>query len=253
VAPRLNQGALLLREHERDRARRLIDGVLRDNPDNPDALFRLGLLLHSEGQIGEALEVLRRVNELAPDHALAFSVRGAALMTQGREREAIEAYREALRTGPTTPADHANLGLLLARTGRTEEALAQYRRAVGLHPGYPLWRADLAWMLATQEDGKYRDPEPALALAEEACRLTDDRDPVCLQALAAARAASGLYGEATATARRAREAAAAAGQAELVKQLEEQARRYEQGKPFRARAPLRTQPYPPVPAPPVGE
>jgi tetratricopeptide (TPR) repeat protein len=248
VPARLNLVRSLLPTGDMAEARRVIDAVLRDAPDDPDALLLLAAVSQAKGRVGDSLAPLQRASELAPDHPAMYPMLGDALMAQKRDEEAVAAYRQALRVEPWNPADHANLGLLLARVGQTEEALAQYRLAIDVYPGQPDWLADVAWILATQEDPRFRDPEEALRLAEEACRRSQDRSAAPLQSLAAAQAACGRYGEARDTAVRAAQAAADTGMSDLVRPLLEQLQCYEKGKPFYARAPLRTRPYATAPA-----
>jgi Flp pilus assembly protein TadD len=240
---RLNLVRALLGVGKTAEARRTVEGLVRDEPDDPDALLLLAAVCGAEGRTGEQVGPLRRAGELAPDHPLVYAPLGGALMKERRDEEAVAAYRQALRVTPWDPTDHANLGLLLARTGRTEEAVAQYRLAVRLAPDQPEWLADLAWILATQEDARFRDPAEALRLAEEACRRTDDPDAVCLRSLAAALAAGGQYGEARAAAGRAAQAAASAGQTAQAAAIDEQTRSYEREKPFRSGVPGRAEPY----------
>src|SRR5207248_5560051 len=100
-------------------------------------------------------------------------------------------YRQALRVTPANAAEHANLALVLARTGAPDEAIDHYRRALGPCPDHTEWLADLAWLLATREQPSPGDAAEALRLAQDACRLTQERDPVALLSLAAAHAAGG--------------------------------------------------------------
>jgi tetratricopeptide (TPR) repeat protein len=243
VPARVNLARALLPTGDTFEARRVIEEVQRDAPDEPDALLVLAAVRQAGGRVGDSVAPLRRAGELAPDHPLVYPMLGGALLELKRDEEATAAYRQALRVEPWNPAHHANLGLLLARTGRTEEALAQYRLAADIYPDNPDWLADQAWILATQEDPRFRDSEEALRLAEEACRRTEYRSASALQALAAALAARGRYGEARDTARRAAQTAADAGLADLARPLLEQVQCYEKGKPFSSRAPLRTRPY----------
>jgi len=146
-----------------DQARKLIEDVLHDHPDNPDALWGMALFLQTEGRMDEALENLQRASVLAPDHPLVYSHMGAIYMRQARFPEAITAYRQALRITPDyAPADHANLGLLLAQTGQIEEAVAQYQQALRLRPDQALWSADLARIRATPGQGKPLNAPAAL-------------------------------------------------------------------------------------------
>jgi tetratricopeptide (TPR) repeat protein len=237
----LNLVRVLLLVDQVAAARSLIGESRRSNPNDPDVLILHAFVNHAGGRRDEALDDLRRASALAPDHPIVYSHLGGVLMEENRPDEAIAAYREALRVGPRSPVDHANLGLLLARTGKMDEAIAQYRWAVAVRPNEPEWLADLAWILATSDEA--RDPTEALRLAEEACKLTESRDAACLQALAAAQAAGGRYGDAVTTAKRAAQVAASNGQTALAKGIREQMEKYETQSPVSARGPLRRTPY----------
>jgi tetratricopeptide (TPR) repeat protein len=241
IEARSNMVRAMLWLGETAKAHRMVDGILRDEPNDPDALLLLAYVYGREGRVDAEVEVLRRASELAPDYPMAFSMLGGGLMRAHRDEEAVAAYREALRVSPLDPVTHANLGLVLARTGRTEEAIAQYRLAIHCIPDRPEWLADLAWILATQEQPGFRDPQEALRLANESCRHSGYRDAVCLQSLAAAQAAAGRYSEALQTAKLAR--AAMARRTNPATTLDKQVKLYEQEKPFFSPAPGRSVPY----------
>jgi Flp pilus assembly protein TadD len=246
VPARVNLVRALLATDDRAEARRVIDGVLHDAPVDPDALLSLAAVCQAEGRIAEQVAPLVRASELAPEHPALYGMLGSALMQAGRDEEAIAAYRRGLRVAPWEPAIHANLAQALARTGQAEEALVQYRLALQLCPVQPDWPADLAWLLATQSDPRLRQPDEALRLATEACRLSEYRDPLPLRALAAALAACDRYGEARDMAERAGRAAAAARQTAVEASINEQAKCYARGEPYCAKGPLRTRPYDPL-------
>jgi Tfp pilus assembly protein PilF len=242
----LDQAGMLIRAGRFGETRRLFDQVLGEDPDNPDALFGLAFVYQAQGQVNQSLELLRRASELAPDLPVVHSVLGGTLARQNRLAEAIVEFREALRVAPSDPGDHANLGLLLTRTGHTAEALEQYRRALGLRSDQAPWLAELAWILATREELRYRDPSQALRLAQQACERTAYQDLACLQALAAAQAASGRYREALQTARCAVDSLGLSPQPARMQSLTELVRRCNQARPFYSREPLRAEPYPSV-------
>jgi tetratricopeptide (TPR) repeat protein len=244
VPARINLVRALLATNEKAEARRVIDGVLRDAPEDPDALLFEAAVCQAEGRILEQVAPLVRASELAPEHPALYGMLGGALMQAGRDDEAIAAYRQGLRVAPWEPAVHANLALVLARTGQTEEALHQYRLALQLCPVQPDWPADIAWLLATQQDPRLRQPEEALRLATEACERSEYRDPLALRALAAAQAACHRYGEARETAGRA--ARAAARRSALEESINEQLQCYARNEPYYARGPLRQKPYDPL-------
>jgi len=69
-------------------------------------------------------------------------------------------------------------------------------------------------------------------LAEQVCQATHHRDPRFVDTLAAAYAAAGHYHQAVAAARQALTLADAAQQPELVKQIQERLRLYENNQPY---------------------
>ncbi len=242
IPARSNMVRALLWLGETAKAHRMVEGILRDEPNDPDALLLLAYVSKIEGRMDAEVELSRRACDLAPDHPMAFASLGGALLRTHRDEEAVAAYREALRVSPWDPATHANLGLVLARTGRTEEAIAQYRLAIRLIPDQPEWLADLAWILATQEQPCFRDPKEAMRLADQSCRLSSYRDAACIQSLAAAQAAAGRYSEALQTAKLAR-TTMRARRTDMATTLDKQVQLYEQEKPFFSRAPGRSVPY----------
>ena len=91
----------------------------------------------------------------------------------------------------------------------------------------------LAWLLATDGNPRVRNAAEALQLAERACELTQYRQPVLLDTLAAAYAEGGLFGRAVETARAAVAIALSSGQKELAEQIQGRLQLYEAGRPYR--------------------
>jgi len=241
---RLNEAGLLAKSGASARVRKLLDEVLQDDPNNPEGLILMGLLLQAEGQDDQALDFLKKAGQLAPDNPLVQPIIARILMKIGRNPEAILAFRRALRITPeSAPADHANLGILLAQTGQIEEAIAEYRQALRILPDYPYWQADLAWLLSTAEDRRFHNPQEALDLARAACAGIGSEDPACLEALAAAQASAGDFAEALKAAQRASGAAAAAKQEKIVRRLESATRQYQKGSEYHTNEPLHEKPY----------
>ncbi len=115
----------------------------------------------------EALEYLRKADELAPDHPLTLAYRGAIALLHGRAEEyaryeekaqkpagnlefymelgrilnrhhryglAVEAFEKGLRLDPADPALAAWLGISLLRVGREGDGVYQLRRAAQADP-----------------------------------------------------------------------------------------------------------------------
>jgi len=191
---------------------------------------------------------------------------GLALVGQGKLNEAIEHYRQAIAIRPDSAKVHYNLGIVLAREGKLDEAIAEYETAIRLRPGYVkaldnlsaiLVRKgkigevaanlsqtlqfdpdnaeaanNLAWILATNEDPKFRNGTKAVELALRACRIAKYKDPSALDTLAAAYAEVGRFEEAVDTAERALAIAASAKQASLANEIRARLYLYERHHPF---------------------
>jgi predicted TPR repeat methyltransferase len=116
-----------------DEAERRYRAVLRQQPDNPDALHFLGLLVHHRGDTAAATDLIRQATVAAPGYADAFNNLGNLLKLAGRLEEAEDAYRRAVKLRPADANAHSNLGVVL-RTRQFADAEAELRTAIALDP-----------------------------------------------------------------------------------------------------------------------
>ena len=207
--------------------------AVRLGPGLAMAHFNLGRALKQQGNLDEAVPHYRRAIALDPRLAAAHNALGSALGSQGQVREAIREFRETLRLQPDNEEAHNNLGLALRMTGERDQALAEFTAALARKPDWPGPMNEIAWILATHPDPAVRDPAKAAGLAERAADLTGRRQPVILDTLAAAYAASGDFERAAATAQEAASLAAAAGAAALSREIDGRLALYRQEKPYR--------------------
>lgn len=124
-----------IRQHKQgqlDRAKKVYRAVLAEQPDNPDALHFLGLLLHQKGDSASAIELILRSLRTCPDYADAHKNLGNIHQASGYSVEAEKCYRRALEINGED-ADAWN-GLCVALKGqrRFAEAVAAGQRAVAL-------------------------------------------------------------------------------------------------------------------------
>ncbi len=151
--------------------------VLRDFPEEPEALHLLGLVadatgrkpeaaallgraiarrpsadyLNSLGLVREGLtelaaaeEAYRGAIELDPRHVKAWNNLGGVLQALGRLDEAEQAYRQAITLAPGLPSARNNLGTILQAQKKLVEARHSYEQALELRPDYPEALANLA-------------------------------------------------------------------------------------------------------------
>jgi predicted O-linked N-acetylglucosamine transferase (SPINDLY family) len=144
--------------------------VLSIDPNHPNALHLLGLLLAQAGDPAEGIRLmqqaadrypnialfhlnlgeacrrnlqneraithLRRAVELDPALVEAHNNLSIALLDHGDPPAAIAAAKAALARQPNFAEAHANLANALKKSGDNEAALAEYRRAIELNPAY---------------------------------------------------------------------------------------------------------------------
>src|SRR5207249_808046 len=109
-----------------------------------------------------------------------------------RNREAIVQYEELLKTTPADAAWHHWLATALARERRFDEARGHFEISLRLKPDNPAALNDLAWLL-TAENIARRNVAEGVHLAERACELTTNREPMYLDTLAVAYSEAGRF------------------------------------------------------------
>lgn len=187
------------------RARRLDDAetllrmALEAEPDQPSALFLLGLLALDTGRPAEAAALLIRADQLRPHHrgqllglaramltteradealevcgrltadpalAEAHFLAGCPANALGRPADAIPAFQRALAADPNHAAAMLNLGNANLDIDQDETAEACMRAAVATSPGLAEAHASLGHLLTRR--GR---PAEAIAACQEAVRL----------------------------------------------------------------------------------
>jgi tetratricopeptide (TPR) repeat protein len=201
--------------------------ALQASPDDPEVRCSLGKALTETGDLEEAIRQQQLVLRTNPGHLGARNNLGIALAKEGKLAEAIQEFRETIHLDTNYASAHRNLGKALKAQHQTEPAIQEYRDAVRLRPRDLQARLELAALLA--ED---RQAAAAIEQYTEALRV----DPTSAQihcALAAAHAEAGRFGEAIAVARKAQVLAAAQGQSELAKEIEQRLKLYQANQPYR--------------------
>ncbi|MFL7904470.1 tetratricopeptide repeat protein [Azospirillum argentinense] len=115
--------------------------ILDADPDNPDALHRLGLLAALDGDRERGMAMIARSVERDGGDADAHFNLGALLHVAWRTEEAIAAYRRALALRPDFPDAEYHLSEALQAIGRIGEALEVLDALLARHPHFvPGWR-----------------------------------------------------------------------------------------------------------------
>ena len=98
--------------------------ALRQNPDDREALFRLGTLL-SQQAAPDAPEIWRQYVKASGGSPTAYANLGFSHELLGQPKEAEAAYRKGIAAKGDVASCRVNYGLLLARQGRIDAAEEQ--------------------------------------------------------------------------------------------------------------------------------
>lgn len=114
----------------------LANRLLQDFPDSPILLHVAGSVEVAKGNIGTALELLKKAATINPIDPTIYNSIGNAFTELGNSAEAITNYREALRLAPSFHEALINLGQALKDTGEIKAALHCYGKALAEKPGF---------------------------------------------------------------------------------------------------------------------
>ena len=105
---------------------------LQLDPNN-DTRYYLAMLDERDGNFDEARKGLEEVVKTDPNHAGAQHELGVILLRQGDVPGARAALEIAVKLGPNVPQTHYQLGLVYARLGMTDQAKAETEKYQQLH------------------------------------------------------------------------------------------------------------------------
>ncbi|MDD4858529.1 MAG: tetratricopeptide repeat protein, partial [Candidatus Krumholzibacteria bacterium] len=141
------------------------DEVNRD-PENFEALLRLGVSYQNMGRFREATDMLGAVVEKNHDHAMARFHLATTLKAQGLYQQALEHYLYISGNFAKSAVFHADLGEVYYNLGRTDEAIAELDAGIKLDADY--WRSHFLLSFAYGDNGQLQE---ALEESRVASRL----------------------------------------------------------------------------------
>jgi tetratricopeptide (TPR) repeat protein len=113
----------------------LLEVAVRNEPDDEDALYNLGMALSDQGRLEEAVTHLEHLLERDPDYPRGWVALGIALARNRDLAGGLRALERAVESAPNDGFALKNLGALLAEEGeRLEEAEGYLRKAAAILP-----------------------------------------------------------------------------------------------------------------------
>jgi tetratricopeptide (TPR) repeat protein len=153
-------------QNEKSRAHALIDGVIKREPANAQALLIKSAFLKTEQKYAEARDLAQTAVKAEPNSAAAHFALGA-LQDQLRQRqEAIASFNEVVRLNPRAAAAQIYLSRLNLVEGTPDNAVSFAEGALANSPGNPEARASLIRGLIVKQDAARAEQEVATLLKQ---------------------------------------------------------------------------------------
>lgn len=191
----------------------------------------------AQQQDAQAMERFQQAVRKYPRDERPYEAMAAFYLTRNQFTDAIRQYDQALRLSPGSPAAQLGLAVAYAREGQPRkahellaeivgknpqtveaqealadlcaeqklypEAIQHYQAAIRLSPDLAEPRNNFAWLLATADDARYRNPQEALAQAQQAVKLSQWKEAAFIDTLAEALYLNGKYQQAVETQKKA--------------------------------------------------
>ena len=112
-------------EHNLAEARKHVDVCLKQNANDPGALYYLGMIQKMEGDVTGAVQSLSKSVTGNPKNADAQSALGALCLQSGDVPKAVHALEQAVQLAPDESQNHYQLALAYSRSAAPDKAKAQ--------------------------------------------------------------------------------------------------------------------------------
>jgi tetratricopeptide (TPR) repeat protein len=232
-----NLGAALQAAGKSREAAENYEAAVARDPAYAAARVNLGNLRMQEGRTVDAAAQYRAALRSQPDDFSAHNNLGRLLLNLGQPAEAAAHIEQALRVKPDDPEAHFNLAEVSLAINRPHDAVTQFREAIRLRPAWEPALIGLSWLLSASADATVRDPVEATALAADIVARSRRTNPLALDALAAALAASGRFDEAVAAAHEAATIVARTDSRDLLAGIEQRIALYQRHEAYVAPVP----------------
>jgi len=104
------------------------------NPQNPVYLNKLGIALHQQTALAQALKYYEKAVKADPSYADAENNIGTIFYQRKKYGKAIKAYQKAISMRNDMPVLYSNLAYAYFGDKKYEEAIASFRQALSLDP-----------------------------------------------------------------------------------------------------------------------
>ncbi len=135
-----------------DEARIYFEELLKQDPENEDILYNLGMLYTELGSPDSAVQLLKKCTEISPENANAHVALGFAYMNLGDLKSAKEYTLEALKIAPDNPFALKNLGGIFGKEKEYQSAFYYLKKSYEINPQDPQTVYGLAFAYKSLND-----------------------------------------------------------------------------------------------------
>ncbi|MFN0020144.1 MAG: tetratricopeptide repeat protein [Pirellulaceae bacterium] len=128
ISAEISRGKLMEASGKPDKARKVYEGVLKQNRDNPAAAHALGVLLDKQGKHADAEQCFLAALQQQPRNPELLNDLGFCYMQQGRLDSAESALVKATTLDAKSSRYRNNLGLVLGHQKRYDDAFEQFSK-----------------------------------------------------------------------------------------------------------------------------
>jgi Tfp pilus assembly protein PilF len=153
--------------------------VLKENPNNIEALYELAYPYYAQKDYKKSIEVgYQAAKYKSPLLAATYAQLGSSFDESGEPKKAIEIYQFGIKLSPSNSLLQYNLAVTYLRTGQLEEARAAAKKAAGLGPNHASSQFILSRLF---ERGSYKIPSILAALRFLTLEPTSKRSDTALE------------------------------------------------------------------------
>lgn len=132
-----NEATEKIRQNDFDGAIAILKRMVKENPEDANAHYLLGISYLKKKMFSDAIEELTKTTRLSPSFAGAYHQLGICYRQQNELDKALQNYEKALEFNSDNVDSLYNKGLILFELNRVEEALTHFEKALELKPDAP--------------------------------------------------------------------------------------------------------------------
>jgi tetratricopeptide (TPR) repeat protein len=144
-------GVIVYQSGRREEGFHYLQQAVALKPEDANIQNSIGAALLDQGNLEQAAVHLQQAIDLYPNHHIAHKNLATVFQRQGHQEQAVFHLQQTIRFTPKDAEAHYNLGLALKAQGKIEAAIASYRKAIDLNPNHTLALVSLAELLREQD------------------------------------------------------------------------------------------------------